>query len=261
MTPDPLGLKASNSKKPESLNRYAYVENDPVNFLDPTGTNKASVECFLWVDWTLWDNGSITINFWMMFCTSGGDNSGGGVGDGSGSGSGGGQATPQVSNESDIRQGFREFLMANMSSECGEALADFMPMINSMAVGVNLIDVDKSPSMPASSYFHPDILAEYGISPSATIGEAFDIIKPGNGAYSVWGGNPVDGIYFRASKVGFSNGDPNSQSMYLLLHEMTHHATQETDAQLVTRFGITLKDKENSSQALSRFFNSGCKEK
>lgn len=39
--PDPMGLKAADLKHPQSLNRYAYVENDPVNFIDPTGRLKA----------------------------------------------------------------------------------------------------------------------------------------------------------------------------------------------------------------------------
>jgi RHS repeat-associated protein len=37
MTPDPIGLKGSNHKIPQSLNRYSYVGNDPINFIDPGG--------------------------------------------------------------------------------------------------------------------------------------------------------------------------------------------------------------------------------
>jgi len=37
MQPDPAGLEAAELKRPKSLNRYAYVENDPVNFNDPEG--------------------------------------------------------------------------------------------------------------------------------------------------------------------------------------------------------------------------------
>ncbi|HMV83058.1 MAG TPA: RHS repeat-associated core domain-containing protein [Blastocatellia bacterium] len=36
-SPDPAGQKATDSKRPQSLNRYSYVENDPVNFRDPSG--------------------------------------------------------------------------------------------------------------------------------------------------------------------------------------------------------------------------------
>ncbi len=37
MTPDPIGLRAANVKRPQSLNSYTYVHNDPINFVDPTG--------------------------------------------------------------------------------------------------------------------------------------------------------------------------------------------------------------------------------
>jgi hypothetical protein len=36
-SPDPGWLSAANMQKPQSLNRYAYVNNDPVNFVDPDG--------------------------------------------------------------------------------------------------------------------------------------------------------------------------------------------------------------------------------
>lgn len=37
MTPDPAGLAAVDLSNPQSLNRYAYVLNSPVNFIDPLG--------------------------------------------------------------------------------------------------------------------------------------------------------------------------------------------------------------------------------
>ncbi|MGE0104665.1 MAG: RHS repeat-associated core domain-containing protein [Blastocatellales bacterium] len=39
MQPDPIGLEAADTS-PQSLNRYAYVSNDPINFSDPTGLIK-----------------------------------------------------------------------------------------------------------------------------------------------------------------------------------------------------------------------------
>ena len=38
MQPDPAGLKGAKMKIPSSLNRYSYVNNDPVNMVDGTGT-------------------------------------------------------------------------------------------------------------------------------------------------------------------------------------------------------------------------------
>ena len=40
-TVDPLGMAATSLMSPQSLNLYAYVENDPVNFVDPNGLNAA----------------------------------------------------------------------------------------------------------------------------------------------------------------------------------------------------------------------------
>ncbi|MCI0335933.1 MAG: hypothetical protein L0226_00005, partial [Acidobacteria bacterium] len=37
MQPDPMGLGATEVTRPESLNRYSYVWNDPVNLIDPSG--------------------------------------------------------------------------------------------------------------------------------------------------------------------------------------------------------------------------------
>lgn len=37
MQPDRLGLGAADVRRPQTLNRYAYTSNDPINFVDPTG--------------------------------------------------------------------------------------------------------------------------------------------------------------------------------------------------------------------------------
>jgi RHS repeat-associated protein len=43
LTPDPI---AGSAADPQSLNRYAYVLNDPVNLIDPLG-----LACYWWVEW------------------------------------------------------------------------------------------------------------------------------------------------------------------------------------------------------------------
>lgn len=40
MQPDPSGLSSANTNQPETLNRYSYTSNDPINFIDPTGLDE-----------------------------------------------------------------------------------------------------------------------------------------------------------------------------------------------------------------------------
>jgi RHS repeat-associated protein len=46
LTPDPY-VSNDALRNPQSWNRYSYVENDPVNFLDPTGLERSSIEEFM----------------------------------------------------------------------------------------------------------------------------------------------------------------------------------------------------------------------
>jgi RHS repeat-associated protein len=41
MSPDPAGMQAVDISNPQSLNRYAYVQNNPVSFVDPLGLDCA----------------------------------------------------------------------------------------------------------------------------------------------------------------------------------------------------------------------------
>src|SRR5260370_4882849 len=68
MTPDPAGFGAANLANPQTLNRYAYVRNNPLALVDPLG---------------LCDDGNTD--------DCGGRDGGGGGGDGGGDGGGGGE--------------------------------------------------------------------------------------------------------------------------------------------------------------------------
>jgi RHS repeat-associated protein len=56
MQPDPIGLQGANLSNPQTLNRYTYVNNDPVNYLDPSGKFGASFACFL-IDYGWYEDG------------------------------------------------------------------------------------------------------------------------------------------------------------------------------------------------------------
>jgi RHS repeat-associated protein len=63
MQPDPAGMSAANLQKPESLNRYSYTQNDPVNFVDRSG----ELTCY---GWFLIENGSIIAFLGISYCIS-----------------------------------------------------------------------------------------------------------------------------------------------------------------------------------------------
>jgi RHS repeat-associated protein len=66
---DPKGMEAASQSQPESLNRYSYVHNDPVNYVDPGGTDAIIWECVLLRKWFDGSNGQEI--WWGLFsCTS-----------------------------------------------------------------------------------------------------------------------------------------------------------------------------------------------
>jgi RHS repeat-associated protein len=93
VSPDPAGLAAANPGNPQSWNRYAYVLNNPTNFVDPLGLRGegGGYPCtVLWFD-----------NIYCLEGGTGGGGSGNGGGpcvevfhNGSGGGACGGGATP-----------------------------------------------------------------------------------------------------------------------------------------------------------------------
>jgi len=56
-SPDPYqnGARATN---PQSWNAYSYVENDPVNSMDPTGLTRLTAEYCQWFGWQDWECGN-----------------------------------------------------------------------------------------------------------------------------------------------------------------------------------------------------------
>jgi len=43
--PDPVGMKSVDLQRPQTLNRYSYVQNDPANLIDPGGTDVVIWDC------------------------------------------------------------------------------------------------------------------------------------------------------------------------------------------------------------------------
>jgi RHS repeat-associated protein len=95
MTPDPAGLAAGDPSNPESLNRYAYVMNNPTTLTDPSGLISAvgcdpftGIGCEGCDPWT----GECPPPTGPFFPVGGGGGEGGGGGSGGGGGGVGGGA-------------------------------------------------------------------------------------------------------------------------------------------------------------------------
>jgi RHS repeat-associated protein len=102
---DPIGIASSSAGTPQSLNLYAYVENNPIDFVDPSGLNEEITGIIsmpgggFCVDYESWDAKTATVT-WRRECyfTGGG---GGGLpptGGDPGTGGGGGTSPPQEGN-------------------------------------------------------------------------------------------------------------------------------------------------------------------
>jgi RHS repeat-associated protein len=87
-SPDPY-KGSMNLGNPESFNRYSYVENDAVNYVDPSGLN-ASSGYYTWSCWVTWTSNGDGTNFQITSVTCWNTGGGGGGGDGGSAGGGGG---------------------------------------------------------------------------------------------------------------------------------------------------------------------------
>ncbi|MGH9832470.1 MAG: RHS repeat domain-containing protein [Blastocatellia bacterium] len=103
MQPDVLGVGAADAANPQSLNRYSYVGNDPVNFVDPSGLLLESEDT---IRIETWERGSWDMWFlWHYYFGWGGGSyyqpvvDGGG---GGGGGQGGGVDLPAI-NTGDVK--------------------------------------------------------------------------------------------------------------------------------------------------------------
>jgi RHS repeat-associated protein len=127
--PDPYE-GSYDTANPQSLNRYAYVQNDPVNLVDPSGLNaQAGGTCFTYGNFTLWewpDGRSVLIlNYTFTVCFGGG----GGVGVANESaigGGGGGSGAPPKKSGVDMEK-VKAALNQCLGEMFGMSLTSFTP--------------------------------------------------------------------------------------------------------------------------------------
>jgi RHS repeat-associated protein len=92
LQPDPLGVAAADVTNPQSLNRYGYVGNDPVNFVDPSGLNSEAPPIRI----ETWEPGPWWNYFIWMLLFGWGGGGGGHQPIGGGGGGGGDQGNPEL---------------------------------------------------------------------------------------------------------------------------------------------------------------------
>lgn len=267
---DPIGLNAVRVINPQSLNMYAYVGNDPINYTDPSGLFMAGPNT--WYVTVTADHNPVSWDalYWDLFgrYTPIGNTSP--RGDPETLGGGGGQGGEQP-NE-------------NFSKDCVQMLKDYgvWDKVQEILKNPPLVDVDAIEALDSALSFiglpgAVETSGTYWFGKLAysgeTVGHAFDVLAKEKGA--VVNINPTitnvlnngdggkRGIYYRGSQSNLLN-EPN-----WLLHEIVHLVVPDVftnrgdiknpDEILIKEFGIIKKGNENPYQTVSRFFNNGCK--
>lgn len=239
-TPDPY-LGSMNIGDPQSFNRYSYVTNDPVNFVDPSGLNaEAGGGWSCWVSWSAErqpDGTIVNFRYTSISCTS------------SGGGGAGTSLNPSQQRKYDKgRSKLLDKLLEDLT-KCAKFL---------VSKGFSLADVrehvgkQRAFSGPESKNL---TAYEAGIVPgSAGIGgqsvsQYFESNRP-RAAASTFRGNPYD-VYFAKSGLNATT----------ILHEALHTLTDKDDIPLADLLGAgKFTDSEKASIAIGKTLkNNGCK--
>jgi RHS repeat-associated protein len=120
---DPIGMRAVSLSDPQSLNLYSYVQNDPVNFVDPTGRDIIPVTSCV----TQKVNGEIIgIDCEIVYYITGGGPVAlpfSGIGDGSGGigGGGGGTQSNEIKKDCEVTTTFDQLSPAQQALFSGGA--------------------------------------------------------------------------------------------------------------------------------------------
>ncbi len=259
-TVDPIGMASASIGDPQSLNLFAYVTNNPVDFVDPSGleTYNCTVTKYRY-GFSQTEEGAQYWYAWQCELEQS-KGSGGGSGKGSSGRGGAGIAEP--------REG--------IDQNCITALRDLgvWEKVEELLLEPPIIDIDGFLGLPRlglgkqlpriNDLFSiagdraSDWVGEYSDFEGQTLGDWFD--SGFSDAITVRGSTKVDAIYYRSSIYNLPN------DTYLLLHELTHLAfppeiTRDglnLDEVLMIELDLKKRGNEEPSDTVSRFFNSGC---
>lgn len=230
-SPDPYNGSMSLGN-PQSFNRYSYVENQPTNFVDPSGLQLRYYDVSQGMSCVLKEDGIFHcteyINRYWYDDGIGNYNPSDGGGDGIGDGD-------NISEE-------------NVSENCVKVLKakGLWDKILKTDKSAKFFDVDKIQDEAASKYF-----GSKGTK-GLTVGQYFD--KLGHDAFAfVRGSSGITGIYSRGGKDSLS---PN-----LRLHEVSHLAYpvgSNLDTSLASKLGLQVNKGQTASNAISNYFKNDC---
>jgi RHS repeat-associated protein len=267
LTPDPLGLRAARLNSPKSLNRYSYVESDPVNFVDRTGTQ---IRCWDGIPGLIGDiNGSIIL--FPTFCrqeySKAGD-SGGGGGGGDVRGGGGGQGAAATRRRNEIISKLQETTTADFTL-AGDFLAqnpDCITEFEKANGGLDLDEAFKNLSIYDSKGIDkddrnfwntkPKDIGDIGPDSNRTFGQLIGPTSQGQ-AIALW--TLPSPMIIIGQNVLFDRSR-------LIVHEMLHiyfkagHVDIANKLKLSFNQGKSSEEAEaNASAAINDFIKGGCK--
>ena len=224
-SPDPYNGSMSLGSS-QSFNRYSYVENQPTNFVDPSGlmvdaTTSAGGYCIRYH----YTNG--VIGYWGPWTCYGGEN----VSIAGGGGGGGGVRIPDN--------------CVNAIKELGEGVWE---KVKSMFLNPPLINVDKHEFESSVGYFNSPL----------SLGSAFDSMNS-NAVTTRFGDMAT--ILYRESRYNIRADAP--LLLHEILHVLYPPnnllvPNTDLDLELVVKWGLTLDEGMTDAEAIDNFLKNNC---
>jgi len=268
MQPDPMGLEATKKTEPQSLNRYSYVWNDPVNFNDPSGMFMPNPASCVWSPWSFVQV-SETHGYWERWGTcfeeNGASNSVRQRRDG------GGQQTTPFSNVRDILNTAKMTLLErfSFSQNCIDGLQKLgiSPFdLSNSALSVNIANGPASWISIQNAYGQEGIQAQVGRAAQTQwdvnyadylanndrlhmrVQDIFSV-RPDISAWTPFGGTS---IYINMSIL---NTTDDSRNQAFIMHELMHNLYGFDDKDIQRNLGI---DTTLSSSSITDWLKENC---
>ncbi len=228
-TPDPY-IASSSTTDPQSWNRYAYVQNDPVNFIDPRGLQRAAPFCYWRNDIRHDAEGWFFTGFQEFVCENWGGGGGGGVVP---------PPPPDVDGIDLALEGLRQISTGSFRKK-GPCRDFFLALAGGNKLGgIQLMNsaamVARNGSRSETVYdgessqtlLTEDKFLNSGADGARTVSQWFSQ-HPGAEALSQFNGDAIFirkdmwEPFFMLSGPFYDNGNPSSYAMGTLMHEILH---------------------------------------